>query len=107
MKVTAGAHLTKNVCISKIFGFTEANDDRFKSGRFHLRDFGDLSLGVIGRPFTCLLAVLKISGSHFAAVLSEPLPISCEHVINDVTPGLDASVLMTVDALFHASVPSG
>ena len=80
------------------------------SGRFHFRDFDNLSLGVIGRPFTHLLAITKIARTHFGAVLSEPLqyPVSTSSMTwNDVAPGLDASVLMTVDALIHADVLSG
>ena len=83
---------------------SEGND--WSTGRFHLRDFDDLSFGVISRPFTHLFAVPKISGTHFSAVFSEPLPISREHVINDVPPGFDASVLITVDGFFHAQGPT-
>src|SRR5713226_10073527 len=53
MKVTAAAHLTKSVLQFLIFGFPEPMAFPSCSGRFHLRDFDDLSLGVVHSP-TCL-----------------------------------------------------
>src|SRR3981189_3130460 len=62
-------------------------------GRPHLRDFDDLSLGIIGRHSpTCL---------PFSKYPERIFPISREPLVDDVAPGLDASVLATVDALFH------
>ena len=74
-------------------------------GRFHPRDFDDTALVVIGGPLADLLAVVKISGTHDRPVLSKPLPVARENVVDDVAPGLDASVFMTVDAFSHAKAP--
>jgi hypothetical protein len=69
--------------------------------RFHRRDFDDFPLGVVGGPFACLFAIVKMPRPHFSAVFPEPLPISGQHVIDGMTLGLDGSVLVTVDAFLY------
>lgn len=64
-------------------------------------DFNDLPLRIVSRPLACLLAVLKISRPHLAAVFSKPLPVTLELAILHMALSLDASVLVPVDAFFH------
>jgi hypothetical protein len=67
--------------------------------KFHLRHFDDFSLGVAGGPLAYLFAVFKMPRPHLGTVFPEPLPISGRHVVDGMTPGLDGSVVVTVDAL--------
>jgi hypothetical protein len=69
-----------------------ANTRLLFNGEIYVTEFDDLSFGVVGRQFAHLLAILKVSGTHFAAVLSEPLPISLKLAVLHVTTGLDAPI---------------
>ena len=70
-----------------------ARIDQRSTGRFHLRDFDDFSLDVVGRRFADLFGILKTSGTHFGAAFSEPLPISRKFAVLHVAFGLMLSSL--------------
>jgi hypothetical protein len=72
--------------------------------RFHLRHFDDFSLGVVGGPLAYLFAVFKIPRPHLGTVFPEPLLKFGHHVIDGKAPGLDGSVLVTVDAFLDRGI---
>jgi hypothetical protein len=60
-----------------------------------------MSLPVIGDPFTGLLSVLEMAGTHQGAVFTELFPIAVERAVcSDGSSCPDSAVLEMVDALF-------
>lgn len=71
---------------------------------FELRRLVRLALRIVGYPLARLLAIAKVPRAQPRAVLAKPLPVALQHAVARYhAPGLDAAVLVVVDALFHGN----
>jgi hypothetical protein len=72
--------------------------------RFDVGDFVDLPRFVVCGPFAGLLSLaVEVAGAHFAAVFSEPFPISYGHLVRHFAHAPDGAVFVVMGVLFYSS----